>query len=390
MKAVVLEIKENKAAVLDDTGVVHAVKNKGYEVGQKLEVTEFELKKDEIKSLNTSKISRFTRTAAAVLAVAIIGGGVTAYAAPVSTVTVDGASSIEYKLNLFDRVVGMEATEDDDESFKESISELSKEVRGMKISDAIDATTTRFGDELFEAGDDGEAPELTVKVGGLKRRNKHLSDELDKKASEINSNRIKDVKQKDGEASETDTKNEPLQPGTTDVSKDDGIALNDDVNNNTKPEDEGKTGDERPDNEKKEMPADDKVSNDAGQDAPKDNSGNKPDDTAMSKPDDNGKPDMQKTDDAGQIGNTDAPSDIPQNIGDIQNEGTQAPIEEIRISDGDPYGGMEEPEPPQDEPHEDQGSDNGGGHNDGGGNPGDGGGHKDDGGPGDGGHGGPH
>lgn len=390
MKAVVLEIKENKAAVLDDTGVVHAVKNKGYEVGQKLEVTEFELKRDEIKSLNTSKISRFTRTAAAVLAVAIIGGGVTAYAAPVSTVTVDGASSIEYKLNIFDRVVGMEVPEDDDESFKEGISELSREVRGMKISDAIDATTTRFSDELFETGDDGETFELTVKVDGLKRKNKHLSDELDKKASEINSHRIKDMKQEDEESSDIDTKNEPMQSGTIDKGKDDGIVLNDTVNNNTKPQDEKKTGDERPDNENNEMPADDKGSNDAGQDAPKDNSGNKPDDKATSKPDGNGKPDMQKTDDAGQIGNTDAPSDIPQNIGDIQNEGTQAPIEEIRISDGDPYGGMEEPEPPQDEPHEDQGSDNGGGHNDGGGNPGDGGGHNDDGGSGDGGHGGPH
>ena len=370
MKAVVLEIKENKAAVLDDKGIVHAVKNKGYEVGQKLEVTEFELKRDEIKSLNTSKITRFTRTAAAVLAVAIIGGGVTAYAAPVSTVTVGGASSVEYKLNLFDRVLDISASEDDDDTFKEEISELSREVRGMKISDAIDMTASRFNDELFEAGDDGKVPEITVRVGGLKRNDKHLSDELDNKASEINSHRPRDVEMDNEDAADTEIPEKPEDSETLNGSNGNGIVQND-ASDNTKPEDAG-----RPDDEKRDMPTDDTGDTDGNeikQDPANENSGNKPDDAGTSKPEDNGQSGMTKPDDNGQNDNSGVPSDLPQNIGNMQNDVTQSPSMDTGAGDAGQTGGVENHEPPQDAPHEDHGG------------PGDGGN-----GAGDKGHGGPH
>ena len=74
MKSVVLEIKENKAAVLDDNGIVHAVKNRDYKVGQVLELTEFELGRDEIKGRGSGHLSAFSRTAAAVLAVVSAAG----------------------------------------------------------------------------------------------------------------------------------------------------------------------------------------------------------------------------------------------------------------------------------------------------------------------------
>ena len=199
MKALVLELKENRAAVLDDCGIVHAIADKGYAIGQVLNFTEFELKREEAgtgkkgTSANggtkkgslakaVSELSVFTRVAAAILAVVIVGGGVTAYAAPVSTVTVEGATSVEYKLNIFDRVVEVSIP---DEAVDVDGSALTREVKGMKIADAIDATAMSYGDKLFDTGEGDEATELTVKVGGLKQSDTGLSDKLDKKVVEI-------------------------------------------------------------------------------------------------------------------------------------------------------------------------------------------------------------
>lgn len=186
MKSVVLEIKDNKAAVLDDNGIVHAVRNKDYKVGQVLFLTEFEMKRDEVSP--AKRHSALIRTAVAILAVAVIGGGVTSYAAPVSTVTLDGASSVEYRLNLYDRVVGADAPDGADEDFRKEISDFSKEIRGMEINDAIDATTARFGNEMFRPDADGNRPDISIKVGGLKKNNRHLSDQMDHKKEEIREN----------------------------------------------------------------------------------------------------------------------------------------------------------------------------------------------------------
>ena len=192
MRSIVLEIKENKAAVLDDKGIVHAIRNRDYEVGQVLCLTELELKREEVSAKTDGKQgiagrhAALIRTAAAILAVAIIGGGVTSYAAPVSTVSIDGASGVEYRLNIYDRVVGVSAVDDADESFKKEMSDFSGEIRGMEISDAIDATATRFENEMFGPDPDGNKPEVTIRVGGLKKRNRKLSDKMDHKKEEIN------------------------------------------------------------------------------------------------------------------------------------------------------------------------------------------------------------
>ncbi len=183
MKSVVLEIKNDKAALLDDNGIVHAVKNKDYKVGQVLYLTEFELRRDEVNP--SKRHSTFIRTAAAIFAAAVVGGGVTSYAAPVSTVTLDGASSVEYRLNMYDRVVGAGVPDGADEDFRKEFSDFSKEIRGMEINDAIDATTERFGDEMFRPDADGNKPDISIKVDGLKKNSRHLSDKMDNKREEV-------------------------------------------------------------------------------------------------------------------------------------------------------------------------------------------------------------
>ncbi|MCR5774231.1 MAG: hypothetical protein K6G42_04015 [Lachnospiraceae bacterium] len=216
MKSVVLDIKGEKAAILDNTGVVHAVADKGYKVGQVLSLSEYEIKKAEEElhkasyKASRSKIipfglkhmTRYTRIAAAVLALVIVGGGVTAYAAPVSTVTVeDGTNSVEYKLNVFDRVVGVETSDNADDEFKEEVSELSGRVHGMKISEAMDFTARQM-ESRPEGMDDGSV--ITVKVDGLKKGNKSFNDTVDHKVKEIRDRRMTELSDSDKDATTTD------------------------------------------------------------------------------------------------------------------------------------------------------------------------------------------
>lgn len=185
MRSVVLEIKNEKAAVLDDTGVVHAVINRGYTVGQVLNLTETELKRDEVRSLYPAdgrRMHRYTGIVAAALALIIIGGSVSAYAAPVSTVKIsDGEDAVEYKLNIFDRVVRVESAD----------KELPGQVRGMKITDAMDVTAERM-DRSRAAKDDETAAEIydiSVDVRGLRRKNLSFNERLDNKVMEIHERR---------------------------------------------------------------------------------------------------------------------------------------------------------------------------------------------------------
>ncbi len=185
MRSVVLEIKNEQAAVLDDTGVVHAVINRGYTAGQVLNLTETELKRDEVRSLYRAdgrRMHRYTGIVAAALALIIIGGSVSAYAAPVSTVKIsDGEDAVEYKLNIFDRVVRVESED----------KELPGQVRGMKITDAMDVTAERM-DRSRAAKEDETAAEIhdiSVDVSGLRRKNPSFNERLDNKVMEIHERR---------------------------------------------------------------------------------------------------------------------------------------------------------------------------------------------------------
>ena len=71
MRSVVLEIKNNKAAILDDRGIVYAIKDRGYSVGQVLGLSELEIRKERVKVPIRDGISAFTRAAAAIIAPAI-------------------------------------------------------------------------------------------------------------------------------------------------------------------------------------------------------------------------------------------------------------------------------------------------------------------------------
>ena len=101
MKSVVVELKDGKAAVLAPDGAVNFIKDENYRVGQLLDI-------------NTApvpvRLSDHTRKhagmiAAAAMAFVIAGSAFAVDTHAASTVTLDVNPSLEYTLNIFDKVI---------------------------------------------------------------------------------------------------------------------------------------------------------------------------------------------------------------------------------------------------------------------------------------------
>lgn len=122
MKAVVVEIKNNRAAVLSDDGCVIAVKNKNYEIGQVLHI-------------NPSRVSipkRIATIAATAAAFVVLSIGTWAYASPYAYVSLDINPSLEFTLNRFDMVLSVKAVNDDGEELLKNISLSSLENKSIE------------------------------------------------------------------------------------------------------------------------------------------------------------------------------------------------------------------------------------------------------------------
>lgn len=200
MKALIMEIKKGRAAVLTDKGTFEIMEDNGYELGQHIDVDavmfesnvthediglELELQQEaEIDTILNESISNqndieqtkynndkysdiqhrrknvktfrktsgmLRRIVAAVAVVVIIGGGVASYAAPVSTISVDVNPSLEIKLNVFDRVVSVKAYDEDDRELAEMIN---KSAKGKKLQEALHIALSNLRDNDYITGDD--------------------------------------------------------------------------------------------------------------------------------------------------------------------------------------------------------------------------------------------
>lgn len=133
MKGIVLEIKNNEAAILSDDGAISKAKNKNYKIGQVIRLKEKKIFK-----------SKFIASAAGlVAAMAISATGAFAYYTPTSYVSLDVNPSIEYSVNMFDRVLTVKAVNDDG---KDIVIDLDAEHKD--ITKAVEKTI----DKLIEAG----------------------------------------------------------------------------------------------------------------------------------------------------------------------------------------------------------------------------------------------
>lgn len=134
MKSVILEIKNGYASVLSDDGCIRKIKNKDYEVGQTIN----------INIVTKSTIKKISIRAASAAAIFVLSIGSWAYASPYSYVSLDINPSIEFILNRFDRVLKLQAGNEESEDI---LQELHPEaIRNKTITNAINLTLSQISE----------------------------------------------------------------------------------------------------------------------------------------------------------------------------------------------------------------------------------------------------
>lgn len=155
MKGIVLEIRDGLAAVLLEDGSVTTVK-KACKVGDTIEVTELEIRhpaKPRAKKKKTKVLSyRWIPAVATAAAAFLVATGLyyTLQVQASSYVTVDVNPSIQYVLNRRNRVIEVEALNDD---ANEIVTTLQDSVKGETLTEAIDETAALLTDAGYLTGD---------------------------------------------------------------------------------------------------------------------------------------------------------------------------------------------------------------------------------------------
>ena len=119
MRGVIMSVEGNKAVLLTQGGDFKQIRNKNYNVGDKVKVT-------------TNYAVRIGSIAAALAVFAI--GGVTSYFMPASYVSVDINPSFLMTLNVYDKVISIEPLNDEAKTVLKHT-----DVKGMDINETVEA-----------------------------------------------------------------------------------------------------------------------------------------------------------------------------------------------------------------------------------------------------------
>ena len=146
MKAVVMEVRSGKAVVLDHDGTFRMVEDGGFTIGQVLDIEadpQVQKGKREVGDFHPGRLRPRLLPAAAAAALVFLaaGGGVAANVVPISAVTVELDSTFVYHLNLMDRVLSVEASDDSDDTLA---TELASYVKGKPLENAMEITLDRM------------------------------------------------------------------------------------------------------------------------------------------------------------------------------------------------------------------------------------------------------
>ena len=99
MKGIVVDVNNREAVILADSGIFKRIKNEHYNIGQTIQISE-------IKRTSPGVV-RGAASMAAVLMIGIIG--VSAYYTPTDYVSLDVNPSVEYQVNMFERILDVNA-----------------------------------------------------------------------------------------------------------------------------------------------------------------------------------------------------------------------------------------------------------------------------------------
>lgn len=149
MKGIIVEIKDNEAAVFTDNGIIHKIKNQGYQLGEVVFLKE--------KSKFSARAVRWG--AGIVAALALFTVGAFAYTNPVGYVSLDINPSVEFSINMFDRVLEVKGINDDG---KEFLTELN--LSNKHIGKAIEEITAILIEENYIT--DGENGGVVITTSG--------------------------------------------------------------------------------------------------------------------------------------------------------------------------------------------------------------------------------
>ncbi len=140
MNAVIVDIRKKHAAAMNESGRIVRIRNNGYEIGQQIEL-------HEVKPIRTAKaIRRFGSGVAAAVLIAVIGTG-TAYAMPYGTVTLEGEPSVEYTINCFDYVLGIQAVNEEGEALLDEMD--LRQLRHHRIDHAVSVTMEQIDRDRY-------------------------------------------------------------------------------------------------------------------------------------------------------------------------------------------------------------------------------------------------
>jgi hypothetical protein len=134
MNAVITEIRGAKAAALSDDGRIRLLENRNFQIGQIIEIEEMKTNKISRVHKLTKRASAWVAAAAAVMLITV-GAGSYAYFTPVGLVSLDVNPSIEFNVNRFDRVLSVEAMNEDGAKVLEQL-----KLKNKNIEAAVKAT----------------------------------------------------------------------------------------------------------------------------------------------------------------------------------------------------------------------------------------------------------
>jgi hypothetical protein len=148
MKGIIMEIVQRDAVILTEDGTFARVKNQNYAVGQTVDTRE-SLGIDTRKRFNIgAKWVSGAAGMAAALAISTIGAF--AYYTPTDYVSMDVNPSIEYTVNMFDRILEAKAVNEDG---SEILSDL--DLKNKNLKEAMEETL----DQLIREGYLADGPD---------------------------------------------------------------------------------------------------------------------------------------------------------------------------------------------------------------------------------------
>ncbi|HSW36735.1 MAG TPA: anti-sigma factor domain-containing protein [Candidatus Limnocylindrales bacterium] len=162
MKAVVVEVKNGYAALLQDDGIVVKLKNSNFKIGDVVNLKEKTVR---------SKKSFSAMVAVAAMFIMLMSGGVYAYLTPYYYVSIDVNPSVLMEVNIFERVIGVEVLHEGVAAVLEELDLTNKD-----IEDAISVVVAN----LAEAGyfDEEGGSILIAAAARNDDHAEHLAEEL--------------------------------------------------------------------------------------------------------------------------------------------------------------------------------------------------------------------